>query len=196
MRQIYKRLSQIALTNAAVLVSGESGTGKELVARTLHDLSPRRDGPFWELDCSSTAATSMESDLFGHENVLLKDDFKPRQGCFEQADGGTLFLDEITNMAPELQAKLLRVLEQGQFRRIGATESIPLAVRVVVATSGPPARSVKEGKIQRGSFLSLECLPPGASAPPRARRRYLNIGSILSGAIRRKAPTSDNALGS
>lgn len=164
MRQIYKRLSQIALTNAAVLVSGESGTGKELVARTLHDLSPRRDGPFWELDCSSTAATSMESDLFGHENVLLKDDFKPRQGCFEQADGGTLFLDEITNMPPELQAKLLRVLEQGQFRRIGATESIPLAVRVVVATSGPPARSVKEGKFNEALFYHLNvfhlALPP------------------------------------
>ena len=164
MRQVYQRLSQMAPTDAAVLVSGESGTGKELVARTLHDLSPRREGTFLTLNCAAMAPTLMESELFGHEKGAFTNALQRHLGCFEQADGGTLFLDEITEMAMEVQAKFLRVLEEGQVRRIGATASIPVAVRVVAATSRLPASAVKEGKLRQDLFYRLNvfhlALPP------------------------------------
>ena len=155
MRQLYQRLGQIAPTDAAVLVSGESGTGKELVARTLHDLSPRRDGEFLALNCAAISATLMESELFGHEKGAFTNAIERRQGCFEQADGGTLFLDEITEMAPEVQAKFLRVLEEGQIRRVGGNASIPISVRVVAATNRNPASAVKDGKLREDLFYRL-----------------------------------------
>ena len=160
MRQVYQRLSQMAPTDAAVLVSGESGTGKELVARTLHDLSPRREGAFMAFNC----AAIMESELFGYEKGAFTNALEPDLGCFEQADGGTLFLDEITEMAAEVQAKFLRVLEERQVRRIGATASIPVAVRVIAATNRLPASAVKEGKLRQDLFYRLNifhlALPP------------------------------------
>ena len=155
MRQLYQRLGQIAPTDAAVLVSGESGTGKELVARTLHDLSPRRDGEFLALNCAAISATLMESELFGHEKGAFTNAIERRQGCFEQADGGTLFLDEITEMAPEVQAKFLRVLEEGQIRRVGGNANIPISVRVVAATNRNPASAVKDGKLREDLFYRL-----------------------------------------
>ena len=164
MRQVYQRLSQIAPTDAAVLVSGESGTGKELVARTIHDLSPRREGTFLALNCAAMAPTLMESELFGHEKGAFTNALERHLGCFEQADGGTLFLDEITEMAAEVQAKFLRVLEEGQVHRIGATAGIPVAARVVAATNRLPASAVKEGKLRRDLFYRLNvfhlALPP------------------------------------
>ena len=164
MRQIYQRLSQLALTDAAVLVSGESGTGKELVARTLHNLSPRHEETFLALNCAGMTSTLMESELFGHEKGAFTNALERHLGCFEQADGGTLFLEEITEMAAEVQAKFLRVLEEGQVRRIGATTSIPVAVRVVAATNRLPASAVKEGKLRQDLFYRLNvfhlALPP------------------------------------
>ncbi|MGH7888568.1 MAG: sigma-54-dependent transcriptional regulator [Candidatus Binatia bacterium] len=164
MRQLYQRLSQIAATDAAVLVSGESGTGKELVARTLHDLSPRREGAFLALNCAAMVPTLMESELFGHEKGAFTNALERHLGCFEQADGGTLFLDEITEMATEVQAKFLRVLEERQVRRIGGTANIPVAVRVVAATNRLPAAAVKEGKLRQDLFYRLNVfhlgLPP------------------------------------
>jgi DNA-binding NtrC family response regulator len=164
MRQVYQRLSQIASTDAAVLVSGESGTGKELVARTLHDLSPRREGTFLTLDCAAMAPTLMERELFGYEKGAFTNALERHLGCFEQADGGTLFLDEITEIAAEVQEKVLRVLEEGQVRRIGATATIPVAVRVVTATNLEPASAVKEGKLRQDLFYRLKifhlALPP------------------------------------
>jgi DNA-binding NtrC family response regulator len=133
MRRLYQQIGQIAATSAAVLVSGESGTGKELVAQTLHDLSPRRDGEFLALNCAAISPTLMESELFGHEKGAFTSAVDRHLGCFEQADGGTLFLDEITEMALEVQPKLLRVLEEGQIRRIGGGKNIPVSVRVVAA---------------------------------------------------------------
>src|SRR5881409_1873304 len=164
MRQLYQRLSQVAATDAAVLVSGESGTGKELVARTIHDLSSRREEAFLPLNCPAISPTLMESELFGHEKGAFTNAIERHQGCFEQADGGTLFLDEITEMAAEVQAKFLRVLEEGQVRRIGASTSIPVSVRVVTATNRPPATAVKEGKLREDLFYRLNVfhveLPP------------------------------------
>ncbi|MDH3445454.1 MAG: sigma-54 dependent transcriptional regulator, partial [Deltaproteobacteria bacterium] len=155
MRQLYQRISQIAPTDAAVLVSGESGTGKELVARTLHELSLQRDGEFLALNCAAISATLMESELFGHEKGAFTNAIERRLGCFEQADGGTLFLDEITEMAADVQAKFLRVLEEGQIRRIGGNANIPVAVRVVAATNRNPASAVKEGKLREDLFYRL-----------------------------------------
>jgi DNA-binding NtrC family response regulator len=164
MRQLYQRLSQIAATDAPVLASGESGTGKELVARTLHDLSPRRDEPFLPLNCAAIPPTLMESELLGHEKGAFTNALEQRIGCFEQADGGTLFLDEITEMAAEVQAKFLRVLEEGQVRRVGASASIPVSVRVVAATNQAPAVAIKEGKLRQDLFYRLSVfhleLPP------------------------------------
>ena len=155
MGELYKRLSRVAATDAAVLVSGESGTGKELVARTLHDLSPRREGPFLPLNCSAISPTLMESELFGHEKGAFTNAIERHSGCFEEADGGTLFLDEITEMAAEVQPKFLRVLEEGQVRRIGANSSVAFSVRVVAATNRHPATAVKDGKLRQDLFYRL-----------------------------------------
>ncbi len=164
MRQLYKSLGQVAATDAPVLVSGESGSGKELIARTLHDLSPRRDGPFLALNCAAIPPTLMESEILGHEKGAFTNALERRLGCFEQADGGTLFLDEITEMAAEAQAKFLRVIEEGQVRRIGATTSVPVSVRVVAATNRSPGIAVREGKLREDLFYRLSVfqleLPP------------------------------------
>jgi len=164
MRRLYQQIGQIAATDAAVLVSGESGTGKELVAQTLHDLSPRRDGEFFALNCAAISPTLMESELFGHEKGAFTSAADRHLGCFEQADGGTLFLDEITEMALEIQPKFLRVLEEAQIRRIGGNKAIPVSVRVVAATNRPPAAAVKEGKLRQDLFYRLNVfhleLPP------------------------------------
>ncbi len=155
MRQLYQRIGQIAPTDAAVLISGESGTGKELVARTLHELSSRRDGEFLALNCAAISATLMESELFGHEKGAFTNAIERRLGCFEQADGGTLFLDEITEMAADVQAKFLRVLEEGQIRRIGGNANIPVSVRVVAATNRNPASAVRDNKLREDLFYRL-----------------------------------------
>jgi two-component system, NtrC family, response regulator HydG len=164
MRQLYQQIGQIAATDAAVLVSGESGTGKELVAQTLHDLSPRREGNFLALNCAAISPTLMESELFGHEKGAFTSAVDRHIGCFEEADGGTMFLDEITEMALEIQPKFLRVLEEGQIRRIGGNKNIPVSVRVVAATNRQPMAAVKDGKLRQDLFYRLNVfhleLPP------------------------------------
>jgi two-component system, NtrC family, response regulator HydG len=164
MRKLYQQISQIAATDASVLVSGASGTGKELVAQTLHDLSPRRDGNFLALNCAAISPTLIESELFGHEKGSFTSAVDRHLGCFEQADGGTLFLDEITEMALEVQPKFLRVLEEGQVRRIGGNKNISVSVRVVAATNRQPLAAVKEGKLRQDLFYRLNVfhleLPP------------------------------------
>ena len=155
MRKLYQQIGQIAATTAAVLISGESGTGKELVAQTLHDLSPRREGNFLALNCAAISPTLMESELFGHEKGAFTSAVERHPGCFEQADGGTLFLDEITEMALEVQPKFLRVLEEGQVRRIGGNKNIPVSVRVVAATNRQPLAAVKDGKLRQDLFYRL-----------------------------------------
>jgi two-component system response regulator HydG len=155
MRKLYQEIGQIAATDAGVLVSGESGTGKELVAQTLHDLSPRREGAFLALNCSAISPTLMESELFGHEKGAFTSAVERHIGCFEQADGGTLFLDEITEMAPEIQPKFLRVLEEGQIRRIGGNKNIAVSVRVIAATNRQPQAALKDGKLRQDLFYRL-----------------------------------------
>ena len=121
MRKIYQVIEHAAPTNASVLISGESGTGKELVAQTLHKLSPRANAPFVAVNCAAIPDTLLESELFGHEKGAFTGAIERRQGCFELADRGTLFLDEIGEMTPATQVKLLRVLQERSFRRVGGT---------------------------------------------------------------------------
>ncbi|MDX6693948.1 MAG: hypothetical protein QOF02_1551 [Blastocatellia bacterium] len=164
MRQIYALIEQVAPSSASVLITGESGTGKELVARTIHNLSPRKSAPFIAINCSAIPETLMESELFGHEKGAFTGAAARRQGCFELANGGTLLLDEIAEMPTLLQAKLLRVLEERALRRLGSTHEIKVDVRLLAATNKNPLDAVEAGTFRedllyRLNVIALE-LPP------------------------------------
>src|SRR5919112_6009920 len=135
MRQIYALVEQVAPSSASVLLTGESGTGKELCARSIHNLSPRKNKAFVAINCSAIPETLMESELFGHERGAFTGAAARRLGCFELANAGTLLLDEISEMPVSLQAKLLRVLEDRTIRRLGGSQEIPVDVRVLAATN-------------------------------------------------------------
>jgi DNA-binding NtrC family response regulator len=164
MRQIYALIEQVAPSSASVLITGESGTGKELVARTIHNLSPRKNSGFVAINCSAIPETLMESELFGHERGAFTGAATRRLGCFEIANGGTLLLDEISEMPVSLQAKLLRVLEDRKIRRLGGTHEVPVDVRVLAATNRDPAEAVEEGSFREDLLYRLNViaidLPP------------------------------------
>jgi DNA-binding NtrC family response regulator len=136
MRKIYQVIEQAAPTTASVLIIGESGTGKELVAQTIHQLSPRAEAPFVAINCAAIPETLLESEIFGHERGAFTGAIDRRAGCFELADRGTLFLDEIAEMVPVTQVKLLRVLQERRFRRLGGRVEQEVDVRVLAATTG------------------------------------------------------------
>jgi DNA-binding NtrC family response regulator len=164
MRKIYQLLEQAAPTNASVLISGESGTGKELVAQTIHQLSPRASQPFIPLNCAAIPDTLLESELFGHEKGAFTGAVARRQGAFELANRGTLFLDEIAEMTPATQAKLLRVLQERNFRPLGGTREQSVDIRVVAATNVDPPEAVRQGKLREDLYYRLNVfalrLPP------------------------------------
>jgi DNA-binding NtrC family response regulator len=148
MREIFTLIEQIAPSNVSVLISGESGTGKELVARTLHDLSPRRTKPFVAVNCAAIPETLIESEIFGHEKGSFTGAIERRPGCFELASGGTLLLDELVEMPVGTQAKLLRVLEERKLRRLGARTEQEIDVRVLAATNHDPETAVALGELR------------------------------------------------
>ena len=145
MQQIYSLILQVASSSVSVIITGESGTGKEVVARTIHELSPRRRNPFVAINCAAIPETLMESELFGYEKNAFTGAAARKLGCFELADGGTLLLDEIAEMPHLLQAKLLRALEQRTIRRLGGANEIPIDVRVLAATNKDPHEAVAKG---------------------------------------------------
>ena len=155
MREIFGLIEQIAPSNVPVLITGESGTGKELVARTLHDLSPRKSKPFVAVNCAAIPETLIESEIFGHEKGAFTGAVERRAGCFELASGGTLLLDEIGEMPSGTQAKLLRVLEERKFRRLGARTEQDADVRVLAAANRDPRRAVAEGHLRADLFYRL-----------------------------------------
>jgi DNA-binding NtrC family response regulator len=155
MRQVYNMIEEAASTEAAVLVTGLSGTGKELVAKAIHDLSSRSSGPFFPLNSAAIPSELMESELFGHEKGAFTGAAGSRPGCFEQANRGTLFLDEIGEMPIQLQAKLLRVLEDGRVRRLGGREVLQVDVRLVAATNQDPRTAVERGKLREDLYFRL-----------------------------------------
>jgi len=164
MRKIYSIVEQAAPTGASVLITGESGTGKELVAQTIHQLSPRASFPFVAINCAAIPETLLESEIFGHEKGAFTGAADRRQGCFELADRGTLFLDEIGEMTPATQVKLLRVLQERKFRRLGGRIEQSVDVRVIAATNVDPQEAVKQGKLREDLFYRLNVfafrLPP------------------------------------
>ncbi len=155
MREIFTLIEQIGPSNVSVLITGESGTGKELVARTLHDLSPRKGRPFVAVNCAAIPETLIESEIFGHEKGAFTGAVDRRAGCFELASGGTLLLDEIGEMPIGTQAKLLRVLEERKLRRLGARTEQDVDVRVLAATNRDPSLVVAEGHLRADLFYRL-----------------------------------------
>ncbi|OLC39723.1 MAG: transcriptional regulator [Candidatus Rokubacteria bacterium 13_1_40CM_4_69_5] len=155
MHEVYRWIELAATSTAPVLVYGESGTGKELVARTIHDLSNRRNKPFVAINCAAIPETLIESELFGHERGAFTGATERRLGCFELADGGTLFLDEIAEMDNSTQAKLLRVLQEGSFRRVGGKVEIQVDVRVITATNRVPSEAIAQGQLRDDLFYRL-----------------------------------------
>jgi len=164
MRKIYQVIEQAAPTSASVLITGDSGTGKELVAQTIHQLSPRASFPFVAINCAAIPETLLESEIFGHEKGAFTGASDRRQGCFELADRGTLFLDEIGEMTPQTQVKLLRVLQEQKFRRLGGRTEQSVDVRVIAATNVEPQEAVQAGKLREDLYYRLNVfafrLPP------------------------------------
>jgi DNA-binding NtrC family response regulator len=155
MREIFGLIEQIAPSNVSVLITGESGTGKELVARTLHDLSPRKPRPFVAVNCAAIPETLIESEIFGHEKGSFTGAVERRIGCFELAAGGTLLLDELAEMPVGTQAKLLRVLEERKLRRLGARNEIDVDVRVLAATNRNPEEAITDSKLRPDLYYRL-----------------------------------------
>jgi DNA-binding NtrC family response regulator len=164
MRDVYELISSVAASDASIIVTGESGTGKELAARTIHRLSPRVNGPFIAINASAIPENLMESEMFGHEKGAFTGAMESKSGCFELADNGTLFLDEIAEMPVLLQPKLLRVLEDRKFRKVGGSREFEVNVRVLAATNKDPHAAVESGKLREDLFYRLNVftvvLPP------------------------------------
>ena len=168
MRTLAQQIQQIALSNGTVLISGESGTGKEVVARTIHAHSPRRDRVMLCVNCAALSSSLLESELFGHEKGAFTGADALRKGRFELADGGTLLLDEISEISPQLQAKLLRVLQERQFERVGASLPMQIDVRVIATTNRDLIQSVADGDFRQDLYYRLNVLPI-VLAPVRER---------------------------
>jgi len=169
MRDFYAVLERVAPTDVAVLILGESGTGKEMVARMLHDLSPRAKGPFVIVDCGSTQPTLLESELFGHVKGAFTHAVRDKKGLMEEAEGGTLFLDEIGNISPEMQTRLLRFLQERTIRRVGDTRAIPVNCRVVAATNADLPALVKKGEFREDLYFRLKVVT--LKVPPLRDRK-------------------------
>jgi len=169
MLQVYKTAARVASTDATVLIQGESGTGKELVARAIHTASPRASGPFVAVDCGAIAEGVLESELFGHTRGAFTGAQAARRGLFEEAHHGTLFLDEIGDVGPNLQARLLRALQEGTIRRVGANDPISVDVRIVAATNRDMDAAVKQGTFRADLYYRLHVV--SIRIPPLRERR-------------------------
>jgi Nif-specific regulatory protein len=168
-RAVFNQINVVARTHTTVLLRGESGTGKELFARAAHDLSPRKNGPFIRLNCAALPESMLESELFGHEKGSFTGALGQRKGRFELADQGTLFLDEIGEISPAFQAKLLRVLQEGEFERVGGSQTVKVDVRFVFATNKNLEEAVERGKFRADLYYRINVvsivLPPLRERP-------------------------------
>jgi DNA-binding NtrC family response regulator len=169
MQQVFEIIQQVAPTRATALVTGETGTGKELVAHAIHNLSPRKKAPFIAVHAAALPSSLLESELFGHEKGAFTGAVERRIGRFELADGGTLFLDEIGELEPQIQVKLLRVLEERAFERVGGNKTIEVDVRLIAATNKDLKKQVAEGKFRDDLFYRLSVVAIGL--PPLRERR-------------------------
>jgi two-component system response regulator HydG len=183
-REIKKTVQKIAQGDSTVFIHGESGTGKELIARAIHDFSPRRDGPFIKLNCSALAEGVLESELFGHEKGSFTGAHKRRLGRFELADRGTLFLDEIGDISPMIQLKLLRVLQEREFERVGGTTTIKVDVRLVTSTNKDLKEEIKKGTFREDLYYRLHIIP--LTVPP-LRERLEDLPLLVEHFLRKLA---------
>jgi Nif-specific regulatory protein len=198
MRQVFDQVRRVAKWDSTVLVLGESGTGKELIANAIHYNSPRAHNQFVRLNCASLPETLLESELFGHEKGAFTNAVKQRKGRFEQADGGTLFLDEIGEISPLFQAKLLRVLQEGELERVGGGQTIKVDVRIVTATNRNLEIEVEKGRFREDLYYRLNVM---AIRLPPLRERLVDIPELaqflldkISKHQGRKLRLTDNAL--
>jgi DNA-binding NtrC family response regulator len=170
MQKVYQRIIRVASTNSTVLITGESGTGKELVARAIHENSPRKDKPFVAVDCSSLAETLLESELFGHVKGSFTGAVQAKTGLFKIADGGTLLLDEVSNISLSTQAKLLRALQERKITPIGGTQLVPIDIHLVAATNKNLRAMANEGTFREDLFFRLNIIP--IELPPLRDRKH------------------------
>ena len=177
MEQVFDLISTVADSRATVLVTGESGTGKELAARALHYNSPRQNGPFIRLNCAALPKELMESELFGHEKGAFTGAIKQTRGRFEMADGGSLLLDEISEIDPALQAKLLRILQEREFERVGSGQTIKVDVRIIATTNRDLQREVEEGRFREDLYYRLNVIEINV---PSLRERREDIPALVT----------------
>ena len=203
MAQVRKLVQGVSPSEATVLVTGQSGTGKELIARMVHNLSPRREGSFIPVHCAALAENLLESELFGHERGAFTGAVSARKGRFELADGGTIFLDEVGEISPAVQVKLLRVLQEREFERVGGTRSISVDVRIIAATNRDLKEEVAAGRCREDLYYRLNVFP--IALPPLADRReailplagyFLKKFAVASGkTVDRFTPEARTAMG-
>jgi two-component system NtrC family response regulator len=194
MREIFETIRKVAPASATVLIQGESGTGKELVARAIHFNSPRRDAPFVAVNCSALAESLLESELFGHERGAFTGAVAMKKGRFELADGGTLFLDEIGELPANLQVKLLRVLQEKSFERVGGVKSISTDIRIIAATNKNLKEEVAAGRFREDLFFRLNVvylpLPPLRQRPEDLRPLVDHFIKKYAGEYRLEQPVT------
>jgi len=181
MQALFEVLRRAAPSEGRVLITGENGTGKELIARAIHENSRRKDGPFVKLNCAAVPAELIESELFGHERGAFTGAHAARKGKFELADGGTLFLDEVGDMPAAMQAKLLRVLQEGEFERVGGSTTLRAEVRVIAATNKDLQAEIEAGAFREDLYYRLNVVP--IHAPPLRERRE-DIPALVESFVR------------
>jgi two-component system, NtrC family, response regulator HydG len=190
-RKVCEMVEQIAPSRATVLITGESGTGKELIASLIHQLSPRSDRPFVTLNAAALPATLLEAELFGHEKGAFTGAQQRKPGRFELADGGTLFLDEIGDMPPEVQVKILRVLQDGTFERLGSTRTLQVDVRVVAATNKDLMQEVEAGRWRLDLYYRLNVI---SLRLPALRERREDIPLLVAHFLRKYAAQNNKQV--
>jgi two-component system response regulator AtoC len=191
MRQVFTIIEQAAPTNTTILITGESGTGKELAARAIHQASPRRNSPFVSINCAAIPEGLMESELFGHERGAFTGAEHMRKGKFEMADNGTLLLDELGDLPGPLQAKLLRVLQESKFERVGGSKTISVDVRILACTSKNLQQEVAEGRFRRDLLFRLQVIP--VTMPP-LRQHKEDIPEMCQNFLKEFSLTHHKAL--
>jgi len=191
MLEIFETIRKTADSLSTVLVTGESGTGKELVARAIHEESPRRNGPFVSVNCGAIPETLMESELFGHVKGAFTGAVASTPGLFSAANGGTLFLDEVTEVPPSLQVKLLRVIQEREIRRVGDTKDVKVDARLIAASNRDVAKAVQEGILREDLFYRLNVIP--IHIPPLRERRE-DIPLLLAHFIKSRSAELDRSV--